>query len=180
MRSHGLKLTALLAIGLVGTLAACGAESAEDSRAAERAAERAALAAAQATAALAAAQAAALPATGLWSEAHVMDRLSRAGVLPRAREGAPPAAPWMDRAPLALTAGGGEVYVWIYADSTARRVVTERLDPATGVPAGTTSPFAPPMLFVTNNNLAAIISGGTEQNIERIMLALQAGLPVAP
>jgi hypothetical protein len=86
----------------------------------------------------------------------------------------------MDRAPIALTAGGGEVYVWIYADSTARRGVTDRLDPETGVPPGTTSPFAPPMIFVTNNNLAAIITGGTEQNIERIMLALQAGLPVDP
>lgn len=139
-------------------------------------AERTAIAEGQATAA----QAANLPATGLWSEAHLMDRLSRAGVLPRAREGTPPAAPWMTQAPIALTAGGGEVYVWIYADSTARRAVTDRLDPETGVPPGTTTPFAPPMVFVINNNLAAIVTGGTEQNIERIMLALQAGLPVDP
>lgn len=175
MRGHGNKLTALIAgaacVALSG-LAACGGNSAEE----RKVAERTAIAEGQATAA----QAAALPATGLWSEAHLMDRLSRAGVLPRAREGTPPAAPWMDRAPIALTAGGGEVYVWIYADSTARRAVTDRLDPETGVPPGTTSPFAPPMMFVTNNNLAAIIAGGTEQNIERIMLALQAGLPVTP
>ena len=86
----------------------------------------------------------------------------------------------MNLAPIALTAGGGEVYVWIYADSTARRAVTDRLDPESGVPPGTTSPFAPPVVFVTNNNLAAIITGGREENIERIMLALQAGLPVDP
>jgi hypothetical protein len=174
MHGHGNKLTALLTGGalLALGLSACGGESAEE----KVEAERSAIAAGQATAA----QAAALPATGLWSEAHLMDRLSRAGVLPRAREGSPPPAPWMNLAPIALTAGGGEVYVWIYADSTARRAVTDRLDPETGVPPGTTSPFAPPMMFVTNNNLAAIISGGTEQNIERIMLALQAGLPVNP
>ncbi len=175
MHGHGNKLTVLIAgVALVamGGLAGCGGDSAEE----QQAAERTAIAAGQATAA----QAAALPATGLWSEAHLMDRLSRAGVLPRAREGTPPAAPWMSRPPIALTAGGGEVYVWIYADSVARRAVTDQLDPETGVPLGTTSPFAPPMMFVTNNNLAAIITGGTEQNIERIMLALQAGLPVIP
>jgi len=175
MRGHGSKLTARLAgaaLVAAGGLTACGGDSVEQ----QRAAERTAIAAGQATAA----QAAALPATGLWTEAHLMDRLSRAGVLPRAREGSPPAAPWMNLAPIALTAGGGEVYVWIYADSTARRAVTDLLNPETGVPAGKTSPFAPPLMFVTNNNLAAIISGGTEQNIERIMLALQAGLPVDP
>jgi hypothetical protein len=175
MHGHSHKLTALLAGGalvVLSGLTGCGGESAEE----KRGAERAAIAAGQATAA----QAAALPATGLWSEAHLMDRLSRAGVLPRTREGSPPAAPWMNLAPIALTAGGGEVYVWIYPDSTARRAATDALDPETAAPRGTTSPFAPPMMFVTNNNLAAVISGGTEQNIERIMLALQAGLPVDP
>lgn len=175
MHGHSHKLTALLVSGALlasSGLAGCGGESTEE----RQGAERTAIAAGQATAA----QAAALPATGLWSEAHLMDRLSRAGVLPRAREGAPPEAPWMNRAPIALTAGGGEVYVWIYADSTARRAATDAVDPETGAPRGTTSPFAPPMMFVINNNLAAVISGGTEQNIERIMLALQAGLPVDP
>lgn len=174
MRGHGNKLTVRLAAGAllcVGALAACGDKATQ-----REAAERTAIAAGQATAA----QAANLPATGRWSEAHLMDRLSRAGVLPRAREGSPPDTPWMNAPVIALTAGGGEVYVWIYADSTARRAVTDRLDPETGVPLGTTSPFAPPMMYVTNNNLAAIITGGREQNIERIMLALQAGLPVDP
>jgi hypothetical protein len=169
MRGHWFKLTVLGACGLI---CACGGAEREESA---RAAERTAIAAGQATAA----QAAALPATGLWSEAHLMDRLGRAGVLPRAREGTPPAAPWMAQAPIALSAGGGEVYVWIYPDSTARRAVTDKLDPETGAPPGTVTPFAPPMVFVTNNNLAAIVTGGTEQNIERIMLTLQAGLPVA-
>lgn len=174
MRGHCNKVMVRLAAGaclLVGALAACGDKAAQ-----RQEAERTAIAAGRATAA----QAAALPATGLWSEAHLMDRLSRAGVLPRAREGTPPDTPWMNAPVIALTAGGGEVYVWIYADSTSRRAVTDRLDPETGAPPGTTSPFAPPMTFVTNNNLAAVITGGREQNIERIMLALQAGLPVAP
>lgn len=188
MRGHLFKLTALGASRVRGArrtrlraavwgvsavlVGACGSAERKESA---RTAERSAIAAGQATAA----QAGALPATGLWTEAHLMDRLGRAGVLPRVREGTPPAAPWMARAPIALSAGGGEVYVWIYADSTARRAVTDALDPESGAPPGTVTPFAPPMVFVTNNNLAAIITGGTEQNIERIMLSLQAGLPVA-
>lgn len=174
MRGHRNKVTARLTLGalvVLGGVTACGDDEVE-----RQAAERTAIAAGQATAA----RAATLPATGRWSEAHVMDRLTRAGVLPRAREGMPPETSWMHVPVIALNAGGGEVYVWIYTDSVARRAVTDRLDPETGVPLGTTSPFAPPMIFVTNNNLAAVITGGREQNIERIMLALQAGLPVDP
>lgn len=169
MRTHAGKLIVLA--GLL--LAACG--PAEERAARAQREERGAMAAAESTAR----GAAALPATGLWTEAHVMDRLVRAGVAPRTREGAVPDAPWMGRAPLALRAGGGEVFVWIYADSAARIAVTAALDPDTGAPRGTVTPFAPPLVFLVQNNLAAIITGGTDQNIERIMLALQAGLPAA-
>lgn len=155
----------------LAALVACG--SPEERAARERDAARGAMAAAESTGR----QAAVLPATGLWSDAHVMDRLVRAGVAPRAHDGSIPEAPWMGRAPLALRAGGGEVFVWIFADSSARRAVTAALDPETGAPRGTVTPFAPPLVFVTQNNLAAVITGGTEQNIERIMLAFQAGLP---
>ncbi len=170
---HCFKLTrrwrgALAALALA---AACG--GAADVTPAQQA--QRAIAAADSTVA----RAAALPNTGLWTRDHLMDRLVRTGVLPRPREGAVPATPWMNAEPIALNAGGGEVFVWIYADSVARHAATDLLDPETGAPRGKVTPFAPPMVFVTNNNLAAVISGGTEQNIERIMLALQAGLPAA-
>jgi hypothetical protein len=170
MRTHLLKLT------VVGTMVvgACGDPAAREEAA--RAAERSGMEAAQATAT----QAAALPATGLWTEAHLMDRLVRAGVAPRERDGAVPPTPWMPMAPVALLAGGGEVFVWIFADSTARRAATDAIDPMSAAPRGTVSPFPPPVLFVTQNNLAAAIVGGRESNQERIALALQAGLPVNP
>lgn len=170
MPGHLRKLTFL------GVLATSGCGSAADREAAVREAEQAALARSEATARTAAA----LPATGLWTEAHLMDRLLRAGVAPRAREGNVPPTAWMGIPPVALRAGGGEVFAWIYADSVARRAVTDALDPDTGAPRGTVTPFAPPMLFVVQANLAAIITGGTDRNMERIQLALQAGLPVSP
>lgn len=152
---------------------ACGGEARE---AAEQAQTRAAIADAESTAT----RAAAMPATGLWTQAHLMDRLVRTGVLPRAREGVPPDAPWMGQPPIALNAGGGEVYAWIYADSAARKAVTDALDANSATPPGRTSPFAIPMVMVINNNLVAVVTGGSVANQERIMLALQAGLPVRP
>lgn len=164
---------AVLVSGLLG-LGACGDPAAEQA-AAERAV-RQEMAAAETTAR----QAAALPSDGLWTEAHVMDRLLRAGVAPRANPDPAPDAAWMGQPPIRLLAGGGTVYAWIYPDSVARRRITDRLDSLTAAPPGQTTPFAPPMLMVTNNNLVVVITGGRLTNHERIALAIQAGLPVIP
>jgi hypothetical protein len=123
-------------------------------------------------------RAAAAPSTGLWTEEHLLDRLVRAGVAPRKVDEKRSGAAWMGRESLVFLAGGGELRAWIYPDSVARRAVTDGLDPETGTPPGETVPFAPPMRFVMQNNLAAVISGGTATNHERIALALTAGLPV--
>ncbi len=168
MHRHSLKLMLLAAV-----LTACG--DSEAKAAAEQVAVRESMDAAVTTAR----SAAALPNTGLWTEAHLMDRLVRAGVAPRTNEGASIAAPWMNAKTIALLAGGGEVYAWVYADSTARRAVTDQLDSLSAVPAGRVSPYAPPMLFVTNNNIAVVIAGGRVTNQDRILLAIQAGLPAA-
>lgn len=109
-----------------------------------------------------------------------MDRLVRTGLAPRALETRVPEAAWMQQPPIALAAGGGEIFAWIYPDSTARRRVTDGLDAETGAPPGSASPFEPPMLFIVQNNLALVVRGGTMRNIERVQLAIEAGLPVTP
>lgn len=153
---------------------ACGDPAAE--RAAAEQVARQEMAVAETTAR----QAAALPSDGLWTEAHLMDRLLRAGVAPRANPDPAPDAEWMGQPPVRLLAGGGTVYAWIYPDSVARRRITDGLDSLTAAPPGRTTPFAPPMLLVTNNNLVVVIAGGRLTNHERIALAIQAGLPVIP
>lgn len=165
------RLRKLYALALTGLLA-CGGGDAADAAASTRGA----VAAGEQTAR----QAVAMPATGLWSEAHLMDRLVRTGLAPRTLESPAPAAEWMQRPPVALAAGGGEIFAWIYEDSSARRRVTEALDPETAAPRGTASPFAPPMRFIVQNNLALVVRGGTLRNIERVQLAIEAGLPVTP
>ncbi len=159
---------------LVSLLA--GACSGDTQRAAEARTVRAEIARAESTAT----RVATLPATGLWTEAQVLERLVRAGVAPRVQEKAPSGPAWMRVRAAVFSAGGGEVYAWVYQDSTARRAVTDALDPSTGTPPGRVPPFASPMVFVVQNNLAAVVIGGSETNQERIALALQAGLPAAP
>ncbi len=165
-----------LAVALVvlgsGTMLGCG--SAEERAAREQSEARSAMSEAAATAQ----RAAATPSTGLWTEEHLLDRLVRAGVAPRRVEAPVPGPGWMPEGSLVFLAGGGEVRAWIFADSTARRALTDGLDPLTGTPAGQTVPFPPPMTFVMQNNLAAVITGGTARNQDRVALALQAGLPV--
>ena len=158
-------ITALLAC-------ACGGEAARQEQVAT---ERADIARSESTAV----RVAALPSTGLWSREQVLERLVRAGVAPREIAGAPAGPDWMRVRPVVFAAGGGEVHVWIYADSTARKAVTDGLDELTGAPAGTVAPFAAPMVFILQNNLAAVVTGGSETNQERVALALQAGVPAA-
>ena len=167
------ELARVFAVGLTFILACQG----EAGRAREAQAVRAGIADAETTAR----SAAALPSTGLWTEPQLVERLMRAGVVPRAANGATAdtgRAPWMARGSLVYFAGGGEVHAWIYRDSSERRAVTDRLDPATATPAGMIPPFSAPMVFLMQNNLAVVITGGSEPNQERIALALQAGLPV--
>lgn len=164
---------------MIGLAAATGCGSDRRVEREEQAA-RLEVASSESTATRVAARVAAVPSTGLWTEDHLLDRLVRAGVAPR-RMDEPAAGPeWMGGPPIAYHAGGGMVLAWIFADSAARRAITDPLDPATAAPAGRVPPFESPMIFVVQNNLAAVITGGSETNQERIALALQAGLPVIP
>jgi hypothetical protein len=123
-------------------------------------------------------RAAAAPSTGLWTEEQLVERLVRAGVAPRAVADAPDGPDWMRSRRLYFRAGGGELPVWIDADSVASAAVTAQLASTTATPSGRAVPYEAPLTFVVQNNLAAVITGGDGRNHERIMLALQAGLPV--
>lgn len=172
MHTGKVMRAAAVAALLGSAVLACDGEAA---RTAAARAERAAIAQSESTVT----RGPALARTGRWSEAHLLDRLVRAGVAPRPLPDADPGPEWFKVRPVVYAAGGGEVRAWIYPDSVARRAVTDGLDPLTAAPVGRSAPYAGPMRFVVQNNLAAVIVGGTETNQDRIALALQAGLPAA-
>jgi hypothetical protein len=153
-------------------VAACG--SAADKKGPETTVVRAAVAAVAAESAKAAA-AAAVPSTGKWDELHLVERLVQSGLAPQALNGEK-SEPWWHVPVHAYRLGTATLHAYIFADSSARRRVTDGLDSLAIAPAGTPSPYKLPHVLVVQNNLAAVLVGGTERQQERVLLALTAGL----
>jgi len=151
-------------------LAAC--TSPEERRAQRAAVERTAVSAESARAMVARS----LPATGKWDEPHLVERLVSAGLAPQAIAGVKGEDYWR-AAVLAYRVGNATLYAYVYPDSAARRQVTDALDTLTIAPKGATGPYPIPHLLITNNNLAAVLVGGSERHQERVSNALLAGLP---
>lgn len=125
-----------------------------------------------------AAMAASEPTTGKWDDPHLVERLVRSGLAPQALPREKGERYW--GVPVsAYRLGSATLYAYIYTDSIARRRVTDGLDSLTGAPRGAPSPYPHPHVLVLNNNLAAVLVGGSERQQERVTLALTAGLPVS-
>jgi hypothetical protein len=158
----------LLAISVF--LVAC--ESAADKQAKAEAKARTEISAESSKAAVAAS----LPLTGKWDEPHLVERLVRAGLAPRALRDAKPQDYW--KVPLlAYQVGPSELHVYLYSDSSARKAVTSTLDTLMAAPPGRAGAYALNHIMIVQNNLAAVMVGGTETQQERVRLAIEAGLP---
>jgi len=157
-------------LAFTAVLAAC-TSPAERQAKVERAA-RTAIAAESSSAAAAAS----LPSTGKWDEPHLVERLVRAGLAPQALPGEKGEDYW--KAPvLAYRLGPSTLYVYIYSDSLARRAITAALDTVTAAPPGRVGAYPLRHILVVQNNLAAVMVGGSDTQQERVRLALEAGLP---
>jgi len=133
----------------------------------------------EASAEQAAAAAARPVTTGRWDEAHLVERLVRAGLAPQAIPGDQGTRNF--RVPgIVFQLGTSRLTVYLYPDSVARLAVTAGLDTTALGP--TPVQGEPPVLrqLIVQNNLAAVLIGGSERQQERVMLALSAGLPVQP
>lgn len=105
-----------------------------------------------------------------------MERLVQSGLAPQALSGEK-AESWWHLPVHAYRVGTATLHAYIFADSSLRRRVTEGIDSLTIAPAGMPSPYARPHILIVQNNLAAVLIGGTERQQERVLLALTAGLP---
>jgi hypothetical protein len=115
------------------------------------------------------------PATGKWDQPTLTQRLINAGLAPRPDDSLPSHPDYRVK-PVAYRLGKAHLLAWIFADSAARKLVSATIDTLTAIPKGQSSPWAEPPVFVTQNNLIAVIVGGSDRQRERIRLALEAGL----
>jgi hypothetical protein len=160
---------------LTFTVVAVACTSPAEKQATVERAARTAIAAESSTAAAAAS----IPSKGKWDEPHLVERLVRAGLAPRALRDQTGQPFW--KAPmLAFQLGPSILYVYLYPDSLARRTVTSGLDTGTAAPPGRTDVYPPRHILIVQNNLAAVMVGGSDTQQERVRLALEAGLPAAP
>ncbi|HEV8411767.1 MAG TPA: hypothetical protein VGQ30_14765 [Gemmatimonadaceae bacterium] len=149
-------------------LSACTSAAEKQSKA--ELASRAAISAESTTAAVAAS----LPSNGQWDEPHLVERLVRSGLAPQALHDQKGEDYW--KAPVhAYQIGPSVLYAYIYPDSLARRAVTSTLDTLMAAPAGK---MVYPMrhILILQNNLAAVMVGGSDTQQERVRLAIEAGL----
>ena len=159
---------ALVAFTLV--IAAC--TSSADKAARVEQAARTAISAESTTAAAAAA----LPPTGKWDQPHLVERLVRAGLAPQALHDQKAEPFW--KVPLvAYQLGPSMLHVYLYPDSLARRAVTSTLDTLLAAPPGSAGVYPLRHILIVQNNLAAVMVGGTDTQQERVRLAIEAGLP---
>ena len=112
---------------------------------------------------------------GIWDDAQLAKRLVDAGLAPQRRDSVRSQL-WMGVPVHAFTLGVATIDAYIYRDSLARREAVAKLDPMTFAPRGQSSPWGVPREVVENNNLVAIVVGGTDRQRERIVMALAAGV----
>lgn len=163
------NMRALLFLGAAVTVLT-GCESAEAKRERNAVAARARVA----TESARAFEAVAVPLSAVWNDAQLVKRLVDAGLAPQRRDSVK-ALVWMGAPVLAYRLGVSTIDVYVYRDSVARKAVVATLDPSTFAPRGTPSPWGVGHDLIENNNLIAVVVGGTDRQRERIATALAAG-----
>lgn len=115
--------------------------------------------------------------TGRWDECNVRQRLERAGLAPR-KAPAPVRQPIFAVPGTSYAVGRAELQVFLYPDSAAlardvARIDTLRVQPRDGAPIA----WSDTPTLMTSNNLAAVLLSDNGTQVERVRLAITAGLP---
>lgn len=164
-----MRQLSLAIIGLAAGLVSCA--SPEERRTQRAAVERSAVSAESAKAAVARS----LATTGKWDELQLVERLVSAGLAPQGVVDAKGEDFWRTSV-RSYRLGSATLHAYLYPDSLARRLVTDGLDSLAVAPRGVATSYPIPRLLITNNNLAAVLVGGSERHQERVANALMAGL----
>jgi hypothetical protein len=181
------KGRAALTLALVSSLA-CGRETgsaADTAGGASKTAPSVTPRAAGSTAAAAAPVVAATPAPnaggcvseGAWQTCSVEKRLTDAGFVPVKKGNAP--AGVFDVPGTTYALGPAELSVYIFKSEKDRETASAAIDTVTVTKGGGASPWSTPPTFISSNNLIAVLLSDNGRLIERVQLAITAGLPSA-
>lgn len=116
------------------------------------------------------------PATGLWAECTVINRLEQAGLVMDPHQDPVSRKP-LQRQGRAFSVRSAELEVFIYPDRSARERDQARLDPDEYLAAEHPPEPVHKPTVVTSENLLVILDTRRERQRERITLALTAGPP---
>lgn len=114
---------------------------------------------------------------GLWQPCNVIRRLESAGLGPVPLDGAV-RQPGISIEGSALRLGRGELQIFLYADSASAVAEAGRVDPRDAEPARAQGIRRPPTV-IRSANLVALLFNNNDRQLERVQLALTAGLPAA-
>lgn len=114
--------------------------------------------------------------TGKWDECNVRQRLERAGLAPQRAEGEV-RQPFLTVPGITYHVGRAELQVFLYPDARALGRDLARIDTVRVQGPDSAVPWSATPTLITSNNLAAILLSEQATQIERVRLALTAGLP---
>ena len=118
------------------------------------------------------------PHDGRWRLCSVLDRLDKAGLVPRVDTAGPPERLAFFKAPgRVVRLGVGELHTFVYDDTAALARDVAALDTVRVAPRGGTYAWSAAPTFVRSANLVAVLLTPNERQIERVQLALEGGPP---
>ena len=114
---------------------------------------------------------------GEWQSCSIEKRLTDAGFVP-INKGPAPAGVF----PVAGTSyalGAAQLHVYVFKSAKDRERAVAAIDTTTVSRRGSPSSWPLPPTFITSNNLVAVLVSDNARQIERVQLAITAGLPRA-
>ena len=114
---------------------------------------------------------------GAWQACSVEKRLTDAGFVPMRQDA--PAADLFPIKGIEYALGPARLHVYVFETAQARESAVASIDTIAIAPRGKPATWPAPAWLITSNNLVAVLVSDNARLVERVQLALTAGLPSA-
>jgi len=114
---------------------------------------------------------------GEWQPCSIEKRLTDAGFVPINKGPAPTGV--FPAAGTTYALGAAQLHVYIFKSAKEREQAVAGIDTTTVSRRGSPASWPMPPTFITSNNLVAVLVSDNARQIERVQLAITAGLPRA-